>query len=54
MNMLNWVIIFFFFFLFSCNYPDIDSVPDFNDLKELPEDCILEDSDNIEDECKEI
>ena len=27
-------IILIFFILFSCSYPDIDSVPEFNDLKQ--------------------
>ena len=30
--MSNKFIIVVFFFLFSCNYPDIDSVPDFKTI----------------------
>ena len=28
---MNFFYLFLFFFLFSCGYPDIDSVPDFKD-----------------------
>ena len=47
---------FFFFFLFSCGYPDIDSVPKFNELKlnddELFDLCQLSSTDKSEiDNC---
>ena len=47
---------FFFFFLTSCGYPDIDSVPNFNELKlskeELFDLCQLSSNDKIEiDKC---
>ena len=42
--------VIFLFFLFSCGYPDIDSVPDFKDLnitdKEAMDLCKINNSDN--------
>jgi|OM-RGC.v1.036368400 hypothetical protein len=32
--------LFFFLLLYSCGYPDIDSVPDFNDLQITKEESI--------------
>ena len=48
--------IFFLFFLFSCGYPDIDSVPSFKELKitdeELFDLCQLSSNDKSEiDNC---
>ena len=34
-------IIYIFFFIFSCGYPDLDDVPDFKDTK-LSDDELLE------------
>ena len=34
-------IIYIFFFIFSCGYPDLDDVPDFKDVK-LSDDELLE------------
>jgi len=50
------VIFFVLFFLVSCGYPDIDSVPSFNDLKltdeELFDLCQLNSTDKSEiDKC---
>ena len=50
------LIIFFFFYLFSCGYPDIDSVPSFKELKitdeELFDLCQLSSNDKSEiDNC---
>ncbi len=50
------VIFFVLFFLVSCGYPDIDSVPSFNDLKltdeELFDLCQLNSTDKSEvDNC---
>ena len=47
---------FFFIILFSCGYPDIDSVPDFKDMKiseeEAIELCKINNSDNqVIDNC---
>tara|TARA_Y100000590_G_scaffold359354_1_gene415174 strand:- start:274 stop:465 length:192 start_codon:yes stop_codon:yes gene_type:complete len=48
--------IIFFLILFSCGYPDIDSVPDFKDMKiseeEAIELCKINNSDNqVIDNC---
>ncbi len=50
------LIIFFLFYLFSCGYPDIDSVPSFKELKitdeELFDLCQLSSNDKSEiDNC---
>ena len=50
------LIFLFFFFLYSCNYPDIDSVPDFKQLKlseeELFDLCQISSADKSEiDKC---
>ena len=50
------IILFFFLFLASCGYPDIDSVPSFKELKlsdeELFDLCQLSSSDKSEiDNC---
>ena len=50
------VIFFFLFLLVSCGYPDIDSVPSFNDLKPTDEElfdlCQLNSTDKSEfDNC---
>ena len=46
------LVIFLFFYLLSCGYPDIDSVPSFNKTKitdeELIDLCQLSSTDNIE------
>ena len=46
--------IMFMFFLYSCNYPDIDSVPNFNFKKTIQEKCSFDFEINIEDrrECE--
>ena len=59
MHRLKWMKIFIFFLLFyitSCGYPDIDSVPNFNELKlndeELFDLCQLSSTDKSEiDNC---
>ena len=53
---MRFVIYFILIFLYSCGYPDIDSVPDFNDLnltdKELFDLCELSSADKSEiDNC---
>jgi len=53
---MKFLIIFFLFCLYSCGYPDIDSVPSFNDVKitdeELFDLCELSSTDRIEiDNC---
>ena len=51
---MKYITILFFFLLISCAYPDIDSVPDFNDNKlEISEEeaidlCKLSNTNNIE------
>ena len=53
---MNIIYIFIFFIIASCGYPDIDSVPDFNELKltqeELFDLCQLSSNDKSEiDSC---
>ena len=53
---MKTLIIFFLFYLFSCGYPDIDSVPSFKELKlndeELFDLCQLSSTDKSEiDNC---
>ena len=55
---MNLLIVFIFMLLLSCNYPDIDSVPNFKDLKlseeELFDLCELSSNDKNElDTCIE-
>ena len=49
---MNLLIVFIFMLLLSCNYPDIDSVPNFKDLKlseqELFDLCELSSNDKKE------
>ena len=54
---MRFVIYIILIFLYSCGYPDIDSVPDFNDLnltdKELFDLCELSSADkSINNNCK--
>ena len=49
-------IIYIFFFIFSCGYPDLDDVPDFKDTKlsddELLEYCSISNTEKIDiDKC---
>ena len=51
-----FIILFIFFFIISCGYPDIDDVPDFKDTKlndeELLEYCSISNSDKKDiDKC---
>ena len=53
---MKFLIFFSLFFLFSCGYPDIDSVPKFNELKlsddELFDLCQLSSTDKSDiDKC---
>ncbi len=52
--MIKLIIIFLFFLISSCNYPDIDTVPKFKDmnvtLEESIELCKINKSDNSEKE----
>ena len=47
---MNKLIYFFLFYLVSCAYPDIDSTPDFKDMKLTKEEaidlCKIDNSDN--------
>ena len=49
---MRFLLLFILFFLFSCGYPDIDSVPSFKDLKlndeELFDLCQLSSTDKSE------
>jgi len=47
---MNIFILFFLFFILSCNYPDIDTVPKFNFEKTFQEKCSITDQITIEDE----
>mgnify|MGYP001188101446 CR=1 FL=1 len=51
---MNIVIFILLFLIFSCSYPDIDSVPKFNNLnKTIYEKCsIFELYENNEDNCE--
>ena len=54
---MKLIIYFILIFLYSCGYPDIDSVPDFNDLsltdEELFDLCELSSADkSINNNCK--
>ena len=49
---MNYLYLFFLFVLTSCAYPDIDSVPDFKEVKVTEEDsielCKMSSADNID------
>jgi hypothetical protein len=51
---MNIIVFILLFFLFSCNYPDIDSVPEFNLKKTFHEKCfyIGQIMTEHKDECK--
>ena len=52
MKIYKYIFLFLYIFLNSCGYPDIDSVPDFNNLNLTKEEardlCNMNNSDNEE------
>mgnify|MGYP001289512749 FL=1 len=52
MKIYKYILLFLYIFLNSCGYPDIDSVPDFNNLNLTKEEardlCNMNNSDNEE------
>ena len=54
---MRYILLLFIIFIISCGYPDIDSVPNFDDVKlsndELKDLCDMNSKDNIKELCED-